>query len=127
MKNQELIETVENLIDAGCNYRIDELEQLYAPELSIRMVQVDGSVLKFDYAQNIEFFRSLKNSGATPMDKTASFNAAEVQGDTGYVIVTRQMDLGGGPQKIVFNLMLSRSQIGRWQIFREHAVIVGEA
>ncbi|AEF56311.1 hypothetical protein [Marinomonas posidonica] len=122
---QELKEAVEALIDAGCNYRLDDLERLYAPELTIVMLLPDGSVLNFDYQQNMEFFRQLRDSGAPPIDKTAEYNYIDVRDQFGYVIVTRQMDLGEGSKKIVFNLMLNKSN-GVWQIYREQAVVISE-
>ncbi|TDO99826.1 nuclear transport factor 2 family protein [Marinomonas balearica] len=123
---KELKSTVEALIDAGCNYRLDDLANLYAPELIIVMLLPDGSVLNFDYQQNMEFFRRLRDSGAPSLDKTAEFNYIDVREQSGYVMVTRQMDLGDGPKKIVFNLMLKKSN-DLWQIYREQAVVINEA
>jgi hypothetical protein len=114
------------LINAGCNYRIEELKEIYAPDLVIHILQEDSSLLTFDYEKNLDFFRSLRDSGAPPLDSTAHFNLAEVQNDIGFVIVTRTMNLGSGPKKIVFSLMLRETPKG-WQVFREQAVIAGEA
>lgn len=120
---QELKEAVIALIDAGCNYRLDELEKIYSSDLSIVIVQQDGATLSFNYQQNMDFFRQLRNSGAPALDKTAIFNLIDIQEQFGYVIVTRHMDLGNGSQKIVFNLMLNKLN-GSWQVYREHAVVV---
>lgn len=125
-KQQQLKQTVEALIDAGCNYRLHELERLYSADLQIVMVQENGEIASFDYGQNMDFFRRLRDSGARPIDATTSFNYVGFQGDEGYVVVTRHMDLGAGPRKIVFNLMLKHS-VDRWRVFREHAVVVGAA
>ena len=126
MKDQKLIQTIERLIAAGCNYRIDELEKIYAQDLVIHIIQEDSSLMTFDYEKNIDFFRSLRDSGAPPLDSTAHFNLAEVQNGIGFVVVTRTMDLGAGPKKIVFSLMLRDVPEG-WQVFREQAVIAGQA
>ncbi len=122
----ELKSAVEALIDAGCNYRLSDLEEIYSPELRIVILQPDGSAITFDYEQNMNFFRQLRDSGAPPLDKTAQFNHLEIIGDQGYVIVTRKMALGSTPQTIVFNLMLTKAS-GHWQVYREHAVILGES
>lgn len=53
----------------------------------------------------------------------AQFNYAAKQNGVGYVVAMRQMNLGAGEKKIVFTLMLCRTENGQWQIFREHAVI----
>lgn len=113
-------------MDAGCNYRIDELKEIYAPDLVIHILQEDSSVVTFDYEKNLEFFRSLRDSGAPPLDSTAHFNLAEVQNGIGFVVVTRTMNLGAGSKKIVFSLMLRDEQEG-WRVFREQAVITGDA
>ncbi|MDW6004803.1 hypothetical protein [Vibrio mangrovi] len=126
MKDQRLIQKVEQLSSAGCHYRIEELATIYSPDLVIHILQEDSSLLTFDYQQNLDFFRSLRDSGASPLDTTADFNLAEVQNGTGFVTVTRILDLGAGPKKIIFNLFLEETSEG-WQIFREQAVILGDA
>jgi hypothetical protein len=122
----KLKSAVESLIDAGCNYRLFELEKLYSPELKIVMLQPDSTIVTFNYEQNMDFFRKLRDSCAPPLDKTVKFNHIELAGDYGFVIVTRKIALGSTPQTIVFNLMLTRAS-GSWQVFREHSVILGEA
>jgi hypothetical protein len=126
LKEQELIKVIERLIDAGCNYRIDELKEIYARDLMIHILQEDASLMTLDYEQSLDFFRSFRDSGAPPLDTKAHFNLAEVQNELGFVVVTRTMDLGSGPRNIVFNLMLRNTPEG-WQVFREQAVITGEA
>ena len=95
--NQDLMNAVCTLSNAGCNYRLDELAGSYEPDLQIFIVQPDGNVLSFDYEQNMAFF----------------------------VTATRRMDLGYGvgEQEIVFTLMLRIGNDGKWRVFREHAVI----
>lgn len=124
MKNKKLIEVVERLIDAGCHYRIDELESIYASDLVIHILQEDLSLLTFDYEQNLDFFRGLRDAGAPPLDSSAQFNLAEIQNGIGFVVVTRTMNLGAEPKKIVFSLMLRETPQG-WRVFREQAVVVG--
>lgn len=125
---RQLIATVQQLIQAGCHYRLDDLATLYAKDLRILIVQPDQQVTHFDYAANMAFFRARKDASAPPLDTTAEFLAAEVQGGTGHVIVSRQLDLGAGPQRIVFSLMLRRTGVGeQWQVFREHATVIGPA
>lgn len=123
--DSELTQAVTALIDAGCHYRLDDLAECYAPDLQILMVQEDGTLHRFDYAQNMAFFKHLHDSGAPPLNTAVHFNAAEVQDGTGYVIATRHMDLGAGEKTIVFSLML-RQETGRWRVFREHALIQGD-
>ncbi|MDR0810096.1 MAG: hypothetical protein LBE86_13385 [Gemmobacter sp.] len=126
MKNHELIQVVERLIRAGCSYRIDDLKDIYASDLVIHILQEDSSLQTFDYEENLHFFRSMRDSGAPPLDSTAFFNLAEVQDGVGFVVVTRTMNQGSGPKTIVFSLMLRETPEG-WKVFREQAVIVGDA
>ena len=123
--NQDLMNAVRTLSDAGCHYRLDELAGCYEPDLQIFIVQPDGNVLSFDYEQNMAFFRERRDAGAPPINTSIHFNIAEVQGGTGFVTATRRMDLGygAGEQEIVFTLMLRIGDDGKWRVFREHAVI----
>lgn len=128
MSNEQyaLIHAVEHLIDTACHYRLDELGKCYAPDLQILIVQEDGSVLRFNREQNMAFFRERKESGAPPINTRVHFHDASKQDGIGYVVASRQMDLGLGEKRILFTLMLRQSEHG-WQVFREHAVILGDA
>lgn len=123
--NTELTQAVEKLIDAGCHYRLDALAECYAPDLQIVIRQADGTLMPFDYAANMAFFRGLRDAGAAPLNTAVRFELAEVHGETGYVIAARRLDLGVAEKTIVFTLMLHK-QAGRWQVFREHAVVLPE-
>lgn len=122
---QPLIDAVNQLIDAGCHYRLDALAQCYAPDLEIVIVQEDGTVVTFDYEQNMAFFRQRHDAAAAPLNTSVEFNYTRQRNGIGYVMATRRMDLGAGEKKIVFTLML-RQEAKQWQVFREHAVVVGD-
>ena len=94
--NQNLMDAVRTLSDAGCNYRLDELADCYEPDLQIFTIKSDGSMLVFNYEQNMAFFRERRDAGAPPINTSIHFNIAEVQGGTGFVTATRRMDLGYG-------------------------------
>lgn len=123
---QPLIDAVNQLIDAGSHYRLDALAQCYAPDLEIVIVQGDGAVATFDYEQNTTFFRQRRDMAAAPLNTFVEFNYARQRNGIGYVMATRRMDLGAGEKQIVFTLML-RQEAGTWRVFREHAVVVGDA
>ena len=122
----DLIQAVEKLIDAGCHYRLQALAECYTPDLEIVMVQADGRMAVFDYAQNMAFFRQRLESGAAPLNTSVRFLYAQQRQGTGYVIAMRHMNLGAGEQTLVFSLMLRQVQ-GQWRVFREHAVAQGAA
>lgn len=122
----ELKATIEHLIHSGCHYVIEEFPKIYTPNLKIVMVDPSGDVIALDYEQNFQFFKSKKEAKAAPLDTTAHFNHIEVYGQSGYAVVTRHVALMDKPQKIVFSLSLDKSS-GTWRVFRETAVIIGEA
>ena len=127
MINNHLTDAVRRLIDSACHYRLEALEKLYAPDLQIVIVQENGEAATFDYQQNMAFFRQLRDNNAPPLNTAVQFNYAAEHNGIGYVTATRRMDLGAGEKKIVFTLMLRPAENGQWQIFREHAVVVGDA
>ena len=102
-------------------------ERLYTPDLQILICQENGALARFDYAQNLAFFRHLRDSGAPPRNTAVAFQPSEVQDGIGYVIATRRLDLGAGEKRIAFNLMLRQNATGDWLVFREHAFIPGDA
>lgn len=124
--NEQLVQTVKKLIDAGCHYELETLATLYHKDLKIIILNEQSECVVFDYDANMQFFANLKQTDAPPLDTSAVFNYAEVQDGIGFVSVTRHLDLGFGKKKIVFHLMLKQTA-QQWQIFREQAVIVGDA
>ena len=120
--NDELISAVEKLIHAGCHYRLQELAECYTADLQIVMLRPNGIATVFDYEQNMAFFQKLYDDNAPPLNTAVTFNYAQEHNGLGYVMATRRMDLGAGEQTIVFTLML-RQKMGKWRVFREHAVI----
>ena len=124
--NQTLTAAVSHLIDTACHYRMHELAGLYARDLCIVIVDEAGQTITFDYAQNLAFFENLKQQNAPPLTTDVTFNYADIHDGIGYVTATRLLDLGQGKKRIVFTLLLRPHGSG-WQIFREHAVILGDA
>lgn len=125
--DQALVTAVRRVSEAGCHYRLEELATCYEPDLQIVIVDETGAIRRFDHAQNMAFFRSLRDAGAPPLNTAAEFRVAEVHAGTGHVVVIRQMDLGQGERQVVFSLMLRQGDDGVWRVFREHAVVQGPA
>jgi hypothetical protein len=121
-EQRDLQSAVEKLIFNGCNYNIDVLAGLYDPDLRIIIVSPDDEAIAFDYQDNLNFFIGRREAGAAPLDTSAKFKHIEVAGDTGYVIVVREMQLAEKPRRYVFSLSLRRSVNG-WKVFRETAVV----
>jgi len=61
-----LPETVSRRIDAGCHYRLEALAELYTPDLSIIIVQEDGSVAQVRVAERD---RNVRHEGGEKDDR----------------------------------------------------------
>ena len=120
---QEVKDFTLKLVNAGSNYRVNELKEIYAEDFSITMLLPDSSIQTMNYDETIGMFTQRSESGLPPLSEAATINHIDVIGDKAYVIVTRVMDFvgAGKEQTIIFHLMLSRSTSGKWQIYREHA------
>ena len=121
----ELKTAVEHLIHSGCNYNLNEFSKIYSPDLKIIIVDPSNQVTVLNYEQNFEFFKSKRDSGASPLETTADFVHLDVSDKFGYVVVVRHVALEGVRQKVVFSLNLKKSD-GAWRVFRETAVIFGK-
>lgn len=117
-EKQEVLETVNHLIERGSQYDVEALEQLYHPELELLLIDEHSNVKKLTRIENMQIFREKRNAGDTPISTAAEFNYVESDGQTARVIVTRCMALTGRPEKSVFSLILVHEQ-DRWQIIHE--------
>jgi hypothetical protein len=120
----ELKVAVEHLIYSGCNYNLSEFKKIYTPDLKIVIIDPSDQVTVLNYEQNFEFFKSKRDSGASPLETTADFVHLDVSGEFGYVVVVRHVALEDKRQKVVFSLNLKKTE-GAWRVFRETAVIIG--
>jgi hypothetical protein len=92
--------------------------------LKIVIIDPSDQVTVLNYEQNFEFFKSKRDSGASPLETTADFIHLDVSGEFGYVVVVRHVALEDKRQKVVFSLNLKKTE-GAWRVFRETAVIIG--
>lgn len=118
--NTEVRTVIECLIHNGCHYNLEELDELYHPDLKIIIINETGQILTFNRQENMDFFAAKKASGAPPLDTSVEFNYIEANSITAYAIVTRYMNMGYRPEKIIFSLELKKTS-GTWQIYRETA------
>lgn len=121
--DQELVQAVTKLIDDCCNFRVEELQDAYTRDLQTVMIQPKNQSIRFDYDQNMAFFQAGREKGSKPIKTDVEIIVADVQNDLGFVVGTRTMEPGGGRFKSVFNLMLRKNEEGKWQVFREQAII----
>lgn len=115
---KDVRKTIENLIENGSTYNIDELDRIYHNRLDIMMIDERGEVSRMDKAQNMEVFRLKRDQRAEPLSRWAEFNYVQGSGNQGRVVVTRKMRLRGQPEKFVLVIDLVRED-SRWQVIRE--------
>ncbi|MCV2403616.1 hypothetical protein OFY17_12110 [Marinomonas sp. C2222] len=122
---QEVKDFTLKLVNAGSNYRVSELKDIYAKDFSISMLLPDSSIQSMNYDETIDMFTQRSEAGVAPLSEAATINHIDVVGDKAYVIITRVMDFVGvgKEQTIIFHLMLNRSASDQWQVYREHATL----
>lgn len=114
----EVRRTIERLIDHGSAYDIEQLERIYHEGLKVFMIDENGDVSMSGKAENMEMFRAKRAAAAAPLDRWAKFGHVEANGETGFVIVTRMMELRGSPEKFILAIRLVRED-ERWQVTHE--------
>lgn len=116
--NNELVQTVQNLISNGTRYRVEELDKIYHNDLSIarRISPDETSVIR--KTENMNFFKNKKEEGAPPLSPDASFRYAHASGSVGHVVVERKMKLLDKEEHLLYNIVLRK--IGRqWKVVSE--------
>ena len=114
----EIKELTQGLIDNGTIFNLEYLDRIYDDNLKYIRVDKDNNILVLTKQDNMEFFESLKNSGAEPLSKYAEFHYADNDGKRGYIILTRKMKRQGVEQEFLFNIYWEKMD-GEWRIIRE--------
>ena len=114
----EIKELTQGLIDNGTIFNLEYLDRIYDDNLKYIRVDKDNNILVLTKQDNMEFFESLKNSGAEPLSKYAEFHYADNDGKRGYIILTRKMKRQGVEQEFLFNIYWEKID-GEWRIIRE--------
>lgn len=114
---------VNELIYAGCNYELENLQRMYHDDLVIIILNKDGTVTSLNKEQNQQFFASKKESGAPAMSMEVEFKYIEVNKAEANVIVVRHIDLFETVDLVYFSLFLRREN-NIWKVYRENAFII---
>lgn len=118
---ESLKQAVENVIKAGTNFDIEQLELVYHEDLRVFMVGQNGLNGILDKQSVKSMFQAKKDNGDPPLNDWADFNHIEANGDVGHVIVTRKVNLTGVEQRFIFNIDLVKHAAG-WLVTREIVV-----
>ncbi|MGH8576850.1 MAG: hypothetical protein ACREXJ_08070 [Gammaproteobacteria bacterium] len=65
-KAQEARPTVQRLIESGSTYDVEALDRIYHKDLGIIKVDEHDRVTSIGWTENMDFFRSKRESGAEP-------------------------------------------------------------
>lgn len=122
---KEVKKTVENLIENGTSYNVENLNDIYDDKLKIVQIDEQGNVTVTTKKETLDFFAAKRAAGDEPLSKETVWNYVEANENTGHVIVTRRMKIKDRAEKSVFSLHLEKKN-SRWVIVRETAFVQPE-
>ena len=94
----------EELISRGTSYDIDFLKRVYADNLKFVRILPDNTVQILSKQDNIDFFQTLKDSGAAPLNTAHTILFADSDGETGTIVLKRRMSQGSQEQDFLFTI-----------------------
>ena len=115
----------EELISRGTSYDIDFLKRVYADDLKFVRILPDNTVQVLSKQDNIDFFQSLKNSGAAPLNTAHTILFADSDGETGTIVLKRRMSQGSQEQDFLFTITWKKRS-ENWQIVQEIVAVLSE-
>lgn len=116
--NEEIIQQTQQLINKGTQFDLDFLENVYDEHLIFIFVDNQNQIKTLDKEANMNFFRNLKATNAEPLNTYAEFHYADNDGENGFVILSRKMQLSEKEQDFLFNIYWKKKN-GQWKIVRE--------
>lgn len=118
MIDKEIKDLTQKLIDNGTKYDLDFLNNIYDENLKFVRIDQENNIQVLTKADNMAFFKSLKESNAKPLNNYAEFHYADNDGGNGFIVLTRKMKQLDVEQEFLFNIYWKK-QNGSWKIVRE--------
>lgn len=115
----------EELISRGTSYDIDFLKRVYADDLKFVRILPDNTVQILSKQDNIDFFQTLKDSGAAPLKTAHTILFADSDGETGTIVLKRRMSQGAQEQDFLFTITWKKRD-KHWQIVQEIVAVLSE-
>ncbi len=115
----------EELISRGTSYDIDFLKRVYADDLKFVRILPDNTVQILSKQDNIDFFQTLKDSGAAPLNTAHTILFAVSDGETGTIVLKRRMSQGAQEQGFLFTITWKKRS-ENWQIVQEIVAVLSE-
>ncbi|WP_454702319.1 hypothetical protein [Agrobacterium burrii] len=114
--NPEIVAFIDRLAETGSNYRMEEMENLYAEDLGFLVLTQDGTITRFSKAEMFAEFRARRDAGERPLSTEKRVLHIEEQGDEATAILYRRMSDLASPA--FYELRLRRIN-GDWRVSGE--------
>ena len=115
----------EELISRGTSYDIDFLKRVYADNLKFVRILPDNTVQILSKQDNIDFFQTLKDSGAAPLNTAHTILFADSDGEAGTIVLKRRMSQGSQEQDFLFTITWKKRS-ENWQIVQEIVAVLSD-
>ncbi|PIE47597.1 MAG: hypothetical protein CSA42_02165 [Gammaproteobacteria bacterium] len=118
----EIKKLTQELIDNGTKFNLKYLDNIYHKDLKFIRIDKENNISALTKKDNMDFFASLKNSGAEPLNNYAEFHYADNDGENGFIILTRKMKQMETEQEFLFNINWKKID-DEWKIVRETVIV----
>lgn len=118
MIDKEIKELTQNLINNGTKYDLDFLDAVYDKDLKFVRIDKENNIQVLTKADNMAFFKNLKDNNEKPLNNYAEFHYADNDGENGFIVLTRRMKQLNVEQEFLFNIYWKK-QGNNWKIIRE--------
>ena len=98
---------------------------MYADDLKFVRILPDNTVQILSKQDNIDFFQTLKDSGAAPLNTAHTILFADSDGETGTIVLKRRMSQGSQEQDFLFTITWKKRS-ENWQIVQEIVAVLSE-
>ena len=115
-RNPDILAFVDVLAETGSNYRMNEMESLYAEDLGFLVLTPQGEIARFSKAEMMSEFRSRRDAGEPPLLTEKKILHIEEHGDDATVILFRRMSHAADP---AFYELRLRQTDGKWLVAGE--------
>ncbi|MBP1843439.1 hypothetical protein J2046_001693 [Rhizobium petrolearium] len=114
--NPEIVAFIDRLAEAGSNYRMEEMEDLYTGDLGFLVLTPQGTIARFSKAEMFAEFRARRDGGEKPLSTEKRILHIEQQGDEATAILYRRMSDRASP---AFYELRMRRINGDWKVSGE--------
>ena len=118
MNKEDLIMLTKEHIHEATHYNVEFLEEVYSDKVMYVMVNEHNQVSTMSKQDLISYFTNRRNQKLEPLGEKSDFLYANADESTAMVIVNREMEFNGRPEKMFFTLIWEKTDSG-WKITKE--------